>query len=128
MLFKTRYAYYDCQYYFICMPMIELLDDEIKALETILKDMLTRYNCTIDTIMVLSDQVHLLLNIGINIPVLKIANVLKGYSSFLMRKQFPRLKEYPHLWYKGFYLLTVGEITDKKIARGIRKLSKKKES
>ncbi len=105
--------------------MVELLDDEIEALKSILLDIVGRYNCSIDTITVLSDQVQLLLNIGINIPVLKIANVLKGYSSFLMRKRFERLRKFPKLWEKGFYIATAGEVTDKKTARFIRKLGKK---
>jgi len=128
MLCKTRYGYYDCQYYIICIPILEikLTEEEKNYLQKILVEIAEGHSCPITNINVgvNPDQVHILMDINIDISVEKCINIIKGYSSFLIRKKFKRLKKYPRFWIKGYYVITTGEITDTKINRAINRLQK----
>lgn len=122
MLTQTRYSTLDIQYYFICIPVTDLIQSEQDELEEIIYSITTKHNCNIHEMTILNDQIFLLFSSPINISISKIINVLKSHSSFLLRKKFTRLKKYDNLWVKGYFLATVGMVTDNKVKRAIRKI------
>lgn len=71
-------------------------------------------NWWIEEINILSDHVHLLIQLQPNISVSKVVKYLKGGSNKLLRKQFPHLEEYlwgGSFWSNGYFAETVGKTT-----------------
>lgn len=89
--------------------LIELLN--IKAKEI---------NCEIEKMEVMPDHVHLFVKSSpVNSPHY-IVQQLKGYTSRLLRLEFPGLKSrLPTLWTRSYYLETIGHISEKTIKRYI---------
>ncbi len=55
------------------------------------------------------DHVHLLINVDPQFGVHKIARLIKGRSSRLLRQEFPSLKRrIPTLWTNSYFVATVG--------------------
>lgn len=124
MYIQTRYSIYDIQYYFICIPVIELSSEQQEFLTQEFLQILDKHNCIVDEISVLQDQVHILFFMPIDKTLKDIINVLKSHTSFLLRKKYPELKKYPTLWLKGYFIATVGVRNEKSAGRMIRKLKK----
>ena len=73
---------------------------------------------------VAKDHVHVLLSCPPGLSVAKIVQYLKGRSSRLLQQEFAHLrKRYwgQHLWARGYFCATVGEVTTEMIAEYIRK-------
>ena len=69
-----------------------------------------------------ASHVHLLVNAPSQLSVAKIAQFLKGKSSYLLQREFPDLrKRYwgQHIWSRGYFCATVGAITEEMVKRYI---------
>jgi len=93
------------------------------SIETRLKEILvakaTEMACTIDTMEVMSDHIHIFIKCQ---PTKVIANVvqgLKGYSSRILRQEFPLLASMKSLWTRSYYCETVGHISQQTVAKYI---------
>lgn len=80
----------------------EQLDLEIKSLE------------------VMPDHIHVFVSSKPNLAPHYIVQQLKGYTSRLLRKQFPILKSrLPSLWTRSYYCESVGHISEETVKRYI---------
>jgi len=64
------------------------------------------------------DHVHLLVSAPSYLSPAKMAQVLKGKSSYRLQREFPHLrKKYweQHLWSRGYFCATVGAVTEEQI-------------
>lgn len=69
---------------------------------------------------VMSDHVHLFVKSKPVYPPHFIVNQLKGYSSRVLRKEFPKVKSrIPCLWSRSYYCESVGHISEETIIRYI---------
>ena len=71
------------------------------------------------------DHVHLLIRLRPDISVSKVVQLLKGRSSHAIRSEFPKLKEFylgttKSFWRDGFFVETVGQVSEKNIRDYIR--------
>lgn len=71
------------------------------------------------------DHVHLLIRLRPDISVSKVVQLLKGRSSYAIRSEFPHLKEFylgttKSFWGDGFFVETVGQVSEKNIRDYIR--------
>ena len=71
------------------------------------------------------DHVHLLIRLRPDISVSKVVQLLKGRSSHAIRSEFPKLKEFylgttKSFWGDGFFVETVGQVSEKNIRDYIR--------
>ena len=106
---------YSCQYHVIFCPKYrrKVLTDAIAArMKELVLSKQADYGYTVIEIEVMSDHVHLLLDVdprvGINIVVGKI----KGFTSHELRNEFPWLKKcLPTLWTRSKFISTVGAVT-----------------
>jgi len=121
---QNRYSLYDINYYFICIPVIPLTIEQQEFLCLQIKQILAKHGCYIYEIKVMDDQTHILFTMPINQTLKNIINVVKSHSSFLLRKQYPELKQYPALWLKNYFISTIGARNEKTILRIIHRLKK----
>lgn len=81
---------------------------------------------SIKELEIMPDHVHLFIKCK---PTHKICNIvkhLKGYSSYMLRKIYPKYKVlYKHFWSSSYYCETVGCISEKTIRKYINNQWKK---
>lgn len=69
---------------------------------------------------VMSDHVHLFVKSKPTYPPHFIVNQMKGYSSRILRKEFPKVRsKIPCLWSRSYYCESVGHISEDTIIRYI---------
>ncbi len=64
------------------------------------------------------DHVHILISAPACMSPAKIAQLLKGKSSYRLQREFPELrKRYwgQHLWSRGYFCATVGAVTEEQV-------------
>ncbi len=79
----------------------------------------------IDELSIQQDHVHMLIQLRPDMSVSKIVQLFKGKSSYLIRKEFPELKEFywgraSSFWSDGFFVETVGQIDESKLKEYIQ--------
>lgn len=79
----------------------------------------------IDELNIQQDHVHMLIQLKPDISVSKVVQLFKGKSSFMIRKEFPDLKEFYYgkaesFWSDGFFVETVGQVSLEKIKEYIQ--------
>ena len=96
----------------------------VGEVETRLKELLPELaeesDCTIDTMEVMPDHIHIFLKGNPTIPIHLIVKNLKGKSSSILRQEFPYLKKrLPCLWTRSYYCETIGCINEETIKKYI---------
>lgn len=96
----------------------------VGEVETRLKELLPELaeesGCTIDTMEVMPDHIHIFLKGNPTIPIHLIVKNLKGKSSSVLRQEFPYLKKrLPCLWTRSYYCETIGRINEETIKKYI---------
>lgn len=79
----------------------------------------------INELSIQGDHVHMLIRLRPDVSVSKVVQLLKGRSSFEIRKEFPDLKEFSwgttkSFWCDGFFVETVGQVNEVVIKEYIR--------
>ena len=59
---------------------------------------------------VMPDHVHLFVSCPPDYSIRRMIQILKGGSSYYIRKNYPSLKKYKHLWNRGAMYRTVGNV------------------
>ena len=96
----------------------------VGEVETRLKELLPiiaeESGCTIDTMEVMPDHIHIFLTGTPTIPIHLIVKNLKGKSSRVLRSEFPYLRRrLPCLWTRSYYCETIGCINEETIKKYI---------
>lgn len=74
----------------------------------------------IENIEIMPDHVHLFIKCKPTHAISTIVKILKGYSSYKIRMNFPKYKKlYKHFWSSGYYCESVGHISESTIKRYI---------
>jgi putative transposase len=116
---------YACQYHFVFIPKYRkpVLRGEIG---TRLRDLVREICKTLDIEIVQGhirpDHVHLLLNVPPTLSPSRVMNAIKGKSSIRLMRDFRSLNRTfwgRHLWARGYFVATSGNITDEVIAKYI---------
>lgn len=116
-------AVYNLGYHMIWCPKYrrKVLTGNI---ETRLKELLTEkakeLSVEIETIEVMPDHVHLFVKAKpVDAPHFIIGQ-LKGYTSFVLRNEFPELKSrLPTLWTRSYYVESAGHISESTVKKYI---------
>ena len=102
-VWKTKYGY-------------KILEKEIgQRLRVIIQECCVKYGLIIETGNIRSDHIHILVKAPGYMSPSKIAQVLKGKSSYILQREFPELKKRywgQHLWARGYFCATVGAVTE----------------
>lgn len=128
MATKDRYTtsahcIYNLGYHIIWCPkyrrkvLVNGIDERLKEL---LNEKAAALEITIEKMEVMPDHVHLFVKGKPSVPVQHIVNQLKGYTSVMLRLEFPRLKSrLPTLWTRSYYVESIGHISESTITRYI---------
>lgn len=85
----------------------------INGVDTQLRELLTQYatNLSVDILEmeIMPDHVHILMEVDPQLGIYKAVKSLKGYTSRVLRQEFPFLRtKIPTLWTNSYFVSTVG--------------------
>lgn len=120
---SSNTAIYNIGYHFIWCPKYrrKVLVDQIESrLKELLIEKSLELDVTIETMEVMPDHVHLFVKAPPTLAPHFIVGQLKGYTSFSLRKEFPKLKSrLPTLWTRSYYCESIGHISEDIVRRYI---------
>ena len=82
-------------------------------------DKANQLNISIDAYEVMDDHIHLFIKSKPTMQISFIIKQLKGYTSYMLRKQFPILRRYRSLWTHSYFVETIGIINEHSVKRYI---------
>ena len=111
----SNHLVYSCQYHVIFCPKYRraVLEGDIDIrLKQLILEKQKEYGYEVLDMEVMPDHVHLLLDIDPKKGVVTVVNMIKGYTSHELRKEFPSLKSrLPTLWTHSKFISSVGSVT-----------------
>lgn len=103
---------YSCKYHVVWCPKYRrsvLLNGVDVRLKELIKESCEQLKVEIIEMEIMPDHVHLLMEVDPQYGVHKAVKHLKGYSSRILRQEFPWLKSrLPSLWTNSYFVSTVG--------------------
>jgi putative transposase len=81
-------------------------------------------NIRIEKFEIMSDHVHLFIKCKPTDCISHIIKHLKGYSSYKLRKMYPKFKKYKSLWSPSYYCESIGHISEETIKKYIENQNK----
>lgn len=119
----SKTCVYNCGYHLIWCPKYRkrvLVDGVDKRLKELLLEKAKDIHVEIERMEVMPDHVHLFIHTVPTNPAHHVIGQLKGYTSRILRKEFPWLKtRLPSLWTRSYYVETVGHISEQTIKKYI---------
>lgn len=96
-----------------------LVGDVEKRLKELIAETAEKLKCEIVSMEVMSDHVHLFLNCPPSLAPDQIMFRIKGYSSRILRQEFPHLLKMPSMWTRSYFVGTAGNASSETIKRYI---------
>ncbi len=124
---KTAHSVYDLKYHIVWITKYRkpILRGEIgKRVRELIRQTCASLDVYIVKGHVSKDHVHLLVSVPPNLAVSELVKRLKGRSSRLMLEEFGELRKTywgRHLWARGYFVASSGNVTDEIIAEYIEK-------
>ena len=113
-VWKTKYGY----------PVLR--GDVALKLRSVISDICKQNGMIIVRGNVRANHVHILVNAPSHLSSAKMAQYLKGKSSYVLLRDFPELKKRywgQHFWSRGYFCNTVGAMTEEMIKKYIEEQS-----
>jgi len=111
----TNHLVYSCCYHVVFCPKYRrkvLTTDIAIRLCELVNEKQEEYGYTVLDCEVMPDHVHLLLDVNPKIGVYHVVRKIKGYTSHVLRDEFPELKrKLPTLWTKSKFISSCGAVT-----------------
>jgi REP-associated tyrosine transposase len=126
---KTAHSVYDLKYHIVWITKYRkpILRGEIgKRVRELIRQTCASLDVYIVKGHVSKDHVHLLVSVPPDLAVSELVKRLKGRSSRLMLEEFGELRKVywgRHLWARGYFVASSGNVTDEVIAEYIEKQS-----
>jgi putative transposase len=106
---------YSCQYHVIFTTKYRrgVLSTPIQdRLKSLVLEKQKEYDYSVLEMEVMSDHVHLLLDVSPQRGIYKIVGLIKGYTSSVLRDEFSELRSrLPTLWTRSKFISTVGSVS-----------------
>ena len=113
--YSDTHMVYSCQYHVIWCTKYRrpVLDEAIqKRLHYLICSKQTELDFKVRASEIMEDHVHLILENNPKVPMTRIVGLLKGYSSKILRDEFPHLKSrLPSLWTRSKFISSVGSVS-----------------
>ena len=109
-------------YHFVWIPKRRkkvLVGNVARRLEELLYEKCQELKLDILGLEISSDHVHLFLNSPPTLAPHQIMFRLKGYTSRILRQEFPHLLKLPSMWTRSYYCGTEGEMSSEVIQQYI---------
>ena len=126
---KTAHSVYDLKYHIVWITKYRkpIMRGEIgKRVRELIRQTCASLDVYIVKGHVSKDHVHLLVSVPPNLSVSELVKRLKGRSSRRMLEEFGELRKVywgRHLWARGYFAASTGNVTDEIIAEYIEKQS-----
>jgi putative transposase len=123
---KTSHTTYDCKYHIVWITKYrkKVLGGEVgKRVRELVREICSRNDVEILKGHVSKDHVHLFVSVPPHLAISKLLQYLKGKSSYKLmqeNKQLSRVFWGRHLWARGYFVATSGNITDEVILEYIK--------
>jgi len=101
-------------YHFVWCPKYRrrLLQGQLKhRLIQLIKGKAQQKECKILTLEVMPNHIHLFITSKPIIAPNKLIGDIKGYSSRILRQEFPVLMKMPTLWSRSYFVSTAGKVS-----------------
>lgn len=106
---------YSCQYHVIFCPKYRrkvLVNGVDKRLKELILEKQEQFGYEIIEMEIMSDHVHLLIDVNPQVGIMKVISQLKGYTAHTLRNEFSWLKtKLPCLWTRSKFISTVGAVS-----------------
>jgi putative transposase len=103
---------YSCKYHVVWCPKYRrkvLVGDIDTRLKDIVRAVCAEHQADVLELEVMPDHVHLLVECDPQFGIHRLVKAIKGRTSFLLRSEFPHLKQrLPSLWTNSYFVSTVG--------------------
>ena len=96
-----------------------------KRCEELIQQKCNEHGWTILELAIQPDHIHLVVRAWPSVSAAEIGKECKGYSAFVLRKEFPELHKLPSLWTRSYFASTAGAVSGETIARYIAAQSTK---
>ena len=120
---QSKTSVYNTSYHIIWCPKYrrKVLQGKVAdRLKEVLHEKATELDIEIASLEVMPDHVHMFVKAKPVHAPQYLVNQFKGYSSFVLRKEFPALKSrLPTLWTRSYYVESVGHISEATIKKYI---------
>ena len=90
-----------------------------KRLLELIEETVVNLNCRIIAQEIMPDHIHLFLNCPPTLAPDQIMFRIKGYSSRVLRQEFPHLQRMPSMWTRSYFCSTAGNVSSETIKRYI---------
>ena len=115
---------FNIAYHIIWCPKYrrKVLVNEVEdKLKTLLVEKAKEIGCEISIQEVMPDHVHIFIKTKPTLAPHYIVQQLKGYTSRILRKEFPKLKSrIPTLWTRSYYCESIGHISEETVKKYIK--------
>ena len=105
---------FDCKYHVVFCPKYRrkvLINGVDARLKELLNSKARELRTDIVEMEVMPDHVHLLIQCDPQFGIHRVVKQLKGYTSHVLRQEFPILKRrLPSLWTNSYFVATVGTV------------------
>ena len=118
---KGSHTVYNIQYHFVWVTKYRyhILAGEVKLrVREIIRQICQQHDLLIEQGHVSKDHVHILVSAPTHMSASQIMPKIKGRSSRMLQQEFPHLKKRywgRHIWARGYFCATVGQVTDQMI-------------
>lgn len=119
---SKRNTVYNISYHIVWIPKYRkhLLKGLIKdRLIEILYEKSDKIGVQIKAIECMNDHIHLFIKTSPVNSIPFIVKSLKGYSSFVLRKEFSLLRKFKHMWTNSYFCETIGFISEDTVKKYI---------
>ena len=131
---KGSHTVHDIKYHFVWITKYRysvLIGDIAVRVRTIIREVCMSYDIKILKGVVSKNHIHLLVSAPPSMAPSKLAQLLKGRSSFKIQQEFPELKKRywgQHIWARGFFCASAGNVTEEMIKEYIANHKNKEEN
>ena len=118
---KGSHTVYNIQYHFVWVTKYRyhVLAGEVKLrVRELIRQICQQHDFLIEQGHVSKEHVHILVSASTHMSASQIMQKIKGRSSRVLQQEFPHLKKRywgQHIWARGYFCTTVGQVTDQMI-------------
>lgn len=119
---KSAHAVFSLKYHFVCCPKYRrnIFTGKIaERLKELLYEKAEELDIEIESMEVMPDHIHLFFSADTTDAPHRIASQFKGYTSKIMREEFPELLKLPSLWSRSYFISSVGHISEETVKQYI---------
>lgn len=88
-----------------------LIGDIAKRCEELLREKCVELDCEVSALEIMPDHVHLFVAVTPDLAPNHLIAQVKGYTSRVLRQEFPHLLKMPSLWTRSYYVGAVGHVS-----------------